>query len=605
MIMPPARSIARSAMSAPFVVTPALITSAEHLVAAKYYALCSFVMLTYDISLTLSLEIEKIWKKQISGLSVLWFLNRWVFFAAVIPTIASFQSPSFVGTLRALLPIPRLHRHVPARRHWVSPLSYGVKRFSFLLDSSAVSFLLRQKMRKNLSFTGYLNCAQVRKLLSDELALDVLIHLDQIDAVVLSLTIYRSYAAFKTFGGFSHTQIWRVIVKDGIIYFLVMFGANLTTVLMYIIAAQDLKASNADFGVMINSIMTARLILNLKAAASTQNESEHHYTGFGGAQAAWEANLLGNIGNEFEGSTADNSVHSELRYPKGRSTIDTFDFSDDLELPPAGGLLFFWPMVWGLAMAAYSKKLPFNELATLLLKTVFGAFIMRSSACTVNDIFDRKFDAAVERTKNRPVASGQVSVFSATLFLFFQFFIGALFFSTYNSLVFWISLIEMIPLLSIYPLIKRFSYWPQAWLGISVNLGFAQSWFQIDASISHSFDVIGLMIAGTWCWTMMYDTVYGCQDRRDDIKVGIWSSSLFFGDHVWTAAACFDVGFVIFLYYAGVANGHGFPYFAICNQPQAVGLFGSQSTENFKNNAFYLGPLIFSGIMADYVRVVV
>ncbi|KAI5119661.1 hypothetical protein M0805_007752 [Coniferiporia weirii] len=280
---------------------------------------------------------------------------------------------------------------------------------------------------------------------------------------------------------------------------------------------------------------------------------------------------------------------------------------------PAGGLLFFWPMVWGLAMVAYAKKVPFDELAILLLKTVFGAFILRSSACTVNDIFDRNFDAAVERTKSRPVACGKVSVFSATAFLVFQFVLGAVFFATYNSLVFWTSMIEMIPLLSIYPLIKRFSYWPQAWLGIAVNIGFALSWFQLDPAFPNIPNVIGLMIAGMWCWTMMYDTVYGCQDRKDDIKVGIWSTSLFFGDHVWAAAAFFDAGFVLFLYYAGVANGHGTPYFAICVFGTAVQLIYQlaildvNSTkscwENFKNNAFYLGPLIFAGIMADYTRV--
>ncbi|TCD67181.1 hypothetical protein EIP91_000407 [Steccherinum ochraceum] len=278
---------------------------------------------------------------------------------------------------------------------------------------------------------------------------------------------------------------------------------------------------------------------------------------------------------------------------------------------PAGGALFLWPMVWGVAMAAYANKTPFDVVLILLLKTVVGAFVIRGAACTVNDIFDRDFDAAVERTKNRPMASGRVSVLAATLYLFAQYALGALFFATYKSnLVFWISMIEMVPLLAIYPLIKRVSYWPQAWLAISVNIGFAQSWFQIDATFPGYSNVINLMVAGTCCWTMMYDTVYGCQDRKDDLQVGIWSTSLFFGKRVWEAAAAFDVAFVVFLYFAGVANHHGLPYFILSVGGAALQLMYQlsildvDSTEscwdNFKNNAFYLGPLIFSGIMIDY-----
>ncbi|PAV19346.1 prenyltransferase [Pyrrhoderma noxium] len=280
---------------------------------------------------------------------------------------------------------------------------------------------------------------------------------------------------------------------------------------------------------------------------------------------------------------------------------------------PAGGLLFFWPMVWGLAMAAYANKTPFPLLITLLVKTVFGAFILRSSACTINDIFDRDFDRAVERTKTRPIASGAVSVPAASIFLILQYVVGAWFFSTYNNLVFWISMIEMIPMLSIYPLVKRISYWPQAWLALSVNIGFAQSWFQIDDTYPNYSRAITLMVIATSFWTVMYDTVYGCQDRKDDIKIGIWSTALLFGNHVKTAAALCDIAFVVFLYLAGKANGHGLPFYVICvggsviqfiYQLLILDIDSTQSCwENFKNNAFYLGPLIFSGILVDYARV--
>ncbi|KAH8079058.1 UbiA prenyltransferase [Cristinia sonorae] len=302
---------------------------------------------------------------------------------------------------------------------------------------------------------------------------------------------------------------------------------------------------------------------------------------------------------------------------------------------PAGFALFLWPSVWGIGMAAYANKTPLDVVFVLLLKAVAGAFIIRGAACTVNDIFDRDFDAAVERTRNRPLASGRVSVPAATIYLFIQYAAGVAFFTTYNDpLVFWVSVVDLIPLLAIYPLIKRVSYWPQAWLAISMNILFAQSWFQIDNTFPGYSNVVYLMTLGgclyvclspiysasrradeIWdgqsnSWTLMYDTVYGCQDRKDDVEVGIYSTSLLFGKWVWEITAALDVAIVVCLALAGMSNGHGLPYFVVSVGGAAVQMMYQLNVldvdspescwDNFKQNAFYLGPLILVGIMMDY-----
>jgi len=277
-----------------------------------------------------------------------------------------------------------------------------------------------------------------------------------------------------------------------------------------------------------------------------------------------------------------------------------------------GGLLTVWPIAWGIGMAAYANSTPFNVVAMLLLKSLPGAFLMHAGMCVVNDIFDRKFDAAVERTKTRPIPSGRVSVFSATVYLFVQYAVVALYYATYgNSSVFWTAMIETVPMGIVYPLVKRVSYWPQAWLGIMLHIGFAQGWYQIDSTLPN-YHAIGCVIVGATCWTISYDTVYGCQDKKDDLQVGVWSTAILFGKHVREIVSLFNVGIITFLYYAGLANNHGWRYFGISVGGTALLLTyqlatldvesGKSCSNFFKSNAFYVGPLVLSGILLDYAR---
>ncbi|KAK7446660.1 hypothetical protein VKT23_014355 [Stygiomarasmius scandens] len=128
---------------------------------------------------------------------------------------------------------------------------------------------------------------------------------------------------------------------------------------------------------------------------------------------------------------------------------------------------------------------------------------MRSSACTVNDIFDRNMDAGVERTKNRPLPSGRVSLFAATAFLSFQYIIGITFFYfTVSDLALWIALAQLLPIFAIYPLLKRVTYWPQAWLGFAMNFGFVTAW--VSTTDCLNWPLLCAAMIACWCWTMLY-----------------------------------------------------------------------------------------------------
>lgn len=276
---------------------------------------------------------------------------------------------------------------------------------------------------------------------------------------------------------------------------------------------------------------------------------------------------------------------------------------------PAGFFLFLWPPVWGLTMAAYSRNIPLREYIELLLKSAFGAFIMRSSACTINDIFDRELDASVERTRNRPLASGRISVFAASLFLVLQYVVGIAFFSTFNDQAFYVNMVQMLPMLAAYPLMKRITHWPQAWLGLAINVGFVSSWVAIYGPQFSPYLVACMMVA-LWCWTMVYDTIYGCQDRKDDVKIGVRSTAILFGDAVVPATIGFSIVFIASLAYAGVLNGNGIPYFAVsvgCSAVFLVWKFIFLDVESspscwsfFIQNAYLLGAVVYAGMAVDY-----
>ncbi len=190
---------------------------------------------------------------------------------------------------------------------------------------------------------------------------------------------------------------------------------------------------------------------------------------------------------------------------------------------PIGYMLLFWPCSWGLTLA-YDFSSDLKIYFFYLLLFFLGSVLMRSAGCIVNDVLDRKFDKKVFRTKDRPIASGKVSVKLALLYSGILCLIAFLVLINFNFFTIIIALASM-PLAFTYPLMKRFTYWPQLFLGITFNYGLLLGWTSINEEISLIPIVFYL---GAIFWTLGYDTIYGFQDIKDDEIIGLKSTSIKF-----------------------------------------------------------------------------
>ena len=190
---------------------------------------------------------------------------------------------------------------------------------------------------------------------------------------------------------------------------------------------------------------------------------------------------------------------------------------------PVGFMLLFWPCLWGLTIVYdfNSDLLNYFFYCALFLS---GSVLMRSAGCIVNDIADKNFDRKVERTKNRPIASGKVSVKLASVYALFLCGVAFLVLINFNNFTILMALISM-PLAFTYPLMKRITYWPQLFLGITFNYGLILAWI----SISNEISVVPIIFyLGAIFWTLGYDTIYGFQDIKDDEIIGVKSTSIKF-----------------------------------------------------------------------------
>ncbi|KAJ7741761.1 UbiA prenyltransferase family-domain-containing protein [Mycena maculata] len=276
---------------------------------------------------------------------------------------------------------------------------------------------------------------------------------------------------------------------------------------------------------------------------------------------------------------------------------------------PTGTILMFWPFAWGLTMAAYATSLTPGVYALNLAKALVGAFILRSSACTINDIFDRKVDAGVDRTRNRPLPSGRISVLAATVYLIFQYALGvAFFYLSEDGAAFGVALFQLIPLFAIYPLLKRVTHWPQAWLGLAMNFGFVTAWISVSSTVN--YPMLSMAMASCWCWTMLYDTVYACQDIKDDVNMGVRSTAILFGTWIRPLLITCGLAFAMTLAVAGHLNNQGAPFFIISVGGTFIHLVWQFTTVdldvpkscgmNFIRNG-QLGWIIWGGLALDYI----
>ena len=190
---------------------------------------------------------------------------------------------------------------------------------------------------------------------------------------------------------------------------------------------------------------------------------------------------------------------------------------------PIGFMLLFWPCVWGLTIS-YDFSLSLNTYFIYAFLFFSGSVLMRSAGCIVNDISDRKIDKLVERTKNRPIASGKISVMRASIYAIILCLIAFIVLINFNKFTIYLALLSM-PFAFTYPLMKRFTYWPQLFLGITFNYGLVLAWVSIQNNISL---IPILFYFGATFWTLGYDTIYGYQDINDDEIIGVKSTSIKF-----------------------------------------------------------------------------
>ena len=190
---------------------------------------------------------------------------------------------------------------------------------------------------------------------------------------------------------------------------------------------------------------------------------------------------------------------------------------------PIGFMLLFWPCLWGLTIA-----FDFSNNTYTFFKYCFlflcGSVLMRSAGCIVNDIVDKDFDSKVERTKGRPIASGKISVRLGIVYSAILCLIALIVLLQFNTLTIILAMCSM-PLAFAYPFMKRITYWPQLFLGITFNYGIVLGWTSVNESLN--FAII-ILYFGAIFWTLGYDTIYWFQDIKDDEIIGVKSTSIKF-----------------------------------------------------------------------------
>jgi len=223
---------------------------------------------------------------------------------------------------------------------------------------------------------------------------------------------------------------------------------------------------------------------------------------------------------------------------------------------PIGTWLLLIPCWWGLAIAAAAGHENFHLLDEAAL-FAFGAFVMRGAGCAYNDIVDRDFDAQVARTALRPIPSGQISLAQAWAFLAALSVTGLFVLLQFNFLTIVIGLSSLV-LVAAYPFMKRITYWPQAWLGLTFNWGALVGY----AAIAETLSAAAVMIyaAGIF-WTLGYDTIYAHQDTEDDALIGVKSTALKFGATTKKWLTAFYLLTIMCFAIAGILSGLGPIYF--------------------------------------------
>jgi 4-hydroxybenzoate polyprenyltransferase len=271
---------------------------------------------------------------------------------------------------------------------------------------------------------------------------------------------------------------------------------------------------------------------------------------------------------------------------------------------PTGFWLLALPCFWSVALASRSIGADYPDPWLLALFAI-GAIVMRAAGCTYNDIVDKDIDAQVARTQTRPLPSGQVSEKAATTFMLALCLIGLAVLLSFNAATIWLGL-AVIPIVAVYPLVKRFSYWPQVVLGLAFNWGALLGYTAVLGRLEWAAAVL---YAGAIAWTIGYDTIYAHQDREEDALLGLKSTALKFGraTKAWlagfyalawlgiTIAGLLAGAEIVFLLGMAAAGAHLFWQVATLNIDDP-----ENCLRRFRSNRDF-GLIVFAAIVFDLV----
>ncbi len=266
---------------------------------------------------------------------------------------------------------------------------------------------------------------------------------------------------------------------------------------------------------------------------------------------------------------------------------------------PIGTWLLLWPCWWSIALAAPAGGLPDSWLLALF---AVGSLVMRGAGCTFNDIVDRDFDRMVARTRLRPIPAGQVSVAKAIVWMVALSLIGLVVLLQLRSFAIWLG-IASLALIAVYPFMKRITYWPQAWLGLTFNWGALMGWAATTGALGPA--PLALYFAGIF-WTLGYDTIYAHQDKEDDALIGVKSSALKLGPRTRPWLFAFYAVAVVGIAAAGAFAALGWPFYLglglaaaqLCWQAAKVAIDdGDDCLVKFKSNVLF-GWILFAAIIA-------
>ncbi len=263
---------------------------------------------------------------------------------------------------------------------------------------------------------------------------------------------------------------------------------------------------------------------------------------------------------------------------------------------PIGTWLLLWPGLWSVALAA--PALPDMRLLTLFAA---GALVMRSAGCVYNDIVDRDFDARVARTRSRPIASGAITVKTAIAFLAVLLALGLVILLHLNTFAVIVGAASL-ALVFTYPFMKRITYWPQAFIGLTFNWGALLGWAAVEGALAWP---AGLLYAGGIAWTLGYDTIYAHQDKEDDALIGVKSTALALGEKTKPWIHAFYLLAVAGFAAAGALADIAWPFYAGLGAVSLLFIWQAATLKidapgdclaKFKLN-FWVGAVLFAGIV--------